>query len=127
MGENENLFLQHIDGDINNNHINNLKYVKYEDYLEMSYGNKWKSIKEYSEYYISDEGNVWSKFTNKILVNNLNKNDDFISRINELKTEIQDLNVKLNEFKNEINFKKGKSSTTSNNQMNEAFNEIGEI
>lgn len=74
LGENENLFLQHIDGDINNNHINNLKYVKYEDYLEMSYGNKWKSIKEYSEYYISDEGNVWSKFTNKILVNNLNKN-----------------------------------------------------
>lgn len=73
LGDNKDMFLEHIDKDLNNNHINNLRYIKYEDYLENTYGSKWKIIKDYPEYYISDSGNVWSKFTKKILVNNLNK------------------------------------------------------
>lgn len=77
LGENKNMFLEHIDMNLNNNHIDNLRYVKYEDYLENRFGNKWKIIKEYPEYFISDNGNVWSKFTKKILVNNLNNSGGY--------------------------------------------------
>lgn len=72
LGNNNDMFLDHIDRDINNNHINNLRYIEYEDYLENTYENKWKIIKEFPEYYVSNIGDVWSKFSRKILVNNLN-------------------------------------------------------
>jgi len=54
-----------------NNNILNLKYVSFEEYLLIKYGYEWKEIKDFSTYYISNNGDVWSYNTRKILNNQI--------------------------------------------------------
>jgi hypothetical protein len=85
LGENpdsENILLEHIDKDLSNNNIINLRYISYEEYLEHTFENKWKKIKKYPEYYISSIGHVWSKKTSKILTNCLSNSGYFRICIN---------------------------------------------
>jgi hypothetical protein len=66
IGESD-LFLIHIDGDKKNNISSNLIYKKISDHLHDIYGNEWKLIKDYNDYFISNKGDVWSLFSEKKL------------------------------------------------------------
>lgn len=67
IGEND-LFLVHIDGNKQNNMITNLVYKKITEHLKNIYGNDWKVIKDYNNYFISTTGKVWSLSSENILV-----------------------------------------------------------
>lgn len=62
-----NLFLEHIDDDVMNNKISNLRYVKFEEYLKSKYDNEWKEIEDFQNYYVSNKGEVWSYYTRRYL------------------------------------------------------------
>ena len=66
-----NLFLEHIDDNVMNNNISNLRYVTVEEYLKNKNGNDWKEIKDFPTYYVSNKGEVWSYFTQRILNNQI--------------------------------------------------------
>lgn len=61
------LFLEHIDDDVMNNNISNLRYVSVEEYLKNKYISEWKEIKDFPTYYVSNKGDVWSYTTQRIL------------------------------------------------------------
>jgi len=61
------LYLIHIDGDKTNNMVSNLMFKNVEDYLKDTYGDEWKQIKEFNDYYISSTGKVWSLFSERML------------------------------------------------------------
>lgn len=65
--DNSGQFLRHIDGDKSNNMRTNLVYKNIEDHLEDIYGEKWKPIKDFNDYYVSTTGKVWSLFSENIL------------------------------------------------------------
>ena len=64
-----NLYLEHIDGDIKNNNISNLRYIENEKFLKNKYGNEWKKIKDFENYFVSNIGEIWS-FSTKTILNN---------------------------------------------------------
>ena len=61
------LYLVHIDGDKTNNMVSNLLFKNTNDYLKDLYGDEWKQIKEFNDYYISSTGKVWSLFSERML------------------------------------------------------------
>ena len=61
------LYLVHIDGDKTNNMVSNLLFKNTHDYLKDLYGDEWKQIKEFNDYYISSTGKVWSLFSERLL------------------------------------------------------------
>lgn len=71
LGE-SNLYLEHIDGDIKNNSVINLRYIEIVDFLKNKYGNEWKKIKDFDNYFVSNIGEIWSSLTKNILNNQLN-------------------------------------------------------
>jgi hypothetical protein len=71
LGE-SNLYLEHIDGDIKNNSVINLRYIEIVDFLKNKYGNEWKKIKDFDNYFVSNIGEIWSSLTENILNNQLN-------------------------------------------------------
>ncbi len=62
-----NLYLEHIDDDKKNNKINNLRWVKIENYLSKKYNCDWKEIKNYKKYYVSDDGKIWSLYSESLI------------------------------------------------------------
>jgi hypothetical protein len=66
IGE-SNLFLTHIDNNNKNNMSCNLEYKSIPKHLKNIYGNEWKMVKNYKDYYVSNKGDIWSLFSEKIL------------------------------------------------------------
>ena len=71
LGE-SNLYLEHIDDNKLNNNITNIRWVHVTEYLEEKYGYKWKSIQNYSNYYISTNGLIWSLYKDEFLKTYIN-------------------------------------------------------
>lgn len=65
LGDGE--YLEHIDGNILNNNIDNLRWNTYTKYLREQYKCNWKSIIGYNNYYVSDTGIVWSAYSTNII------------------------------------------------------------
>lgn len=70
LGESD-LYLEHIDGDIKNNSVSNLKYIEIGEFLKNKYGNEWKKTKDFDNYFVSNNGDIWSFATKTILNNQL--------------------------------------------------------
>jgi hypothetical protein len=56
----------------------NLKWLTYEEYFKKIYpGENWKKLENHDGYFISDQGKIWSKFTEDL--RNLNMKEGFMS------------------------------------------------
>jgi hypothetical protein len=64
---NSDKYLQHLDNDNYNDHLDNLKWIDTDKYLEQQYSDKWKTIDKLPNYYISNTGQVWSTYTNSLI------------------------------------------------------------
>jgi hypothetical protein len=60
------------DNDINNTKLNNIYIATVTEYLNNTYKSNWKQINQYPEYYVSEDGQIWSKVTKKILQQHIN-------------------------------------------------------
>lgn len=62
------LFLEHIDGNILNNKVCNLRWTPIEEYLERIYSGAWREISAHHGYYVSDKGQIWSMKSKELRV-----------------------------------------------------------
>ena len=64
---NSDLYLEHIDGDIYNNDVSNLRWISIPEYLKEKYGYAWKMIKGYENYFISSNGRIWTSYNDHLI------------------------------------------------------------
>lgn len=65
-------YLNHIDGNILNDNLNNLEWIDIEEYLHKKYGAIWKPVKDVEYYYISTNGKIWSSRNEILLKSTIN-------------------------------------------------------
>lgn len=61
------LYLEHIDDDMYNNHADNLRWIEITEYLANKYQGQWEEIGEMPEYYVSTTGQIWSAKSNNLI------------------------------------------------------------
>lgn len=67
LGEPKGRFLVHKDSNNLNDKLENLEWVKLPKYLSRKYGSIWKKLKSDNKYYISQDGQVWSSFSENLI------------------------------------------------------------